>query len=210
MVKVTGPMMSLDASGTVAGTVTFSKWKGRNYVRQRVKPHNPKSVMQISMRAMMKFLSQSWAAVTAPDKASWEDKADARAISTFNAYVSENQNGWRNFDAPKTDEAQATNREPDDWTSYTATPGVREMLLTLTTDGNESVNWGCIIYRSTTTGFTPSLSNVIAVIHSELNTEVMTYSDGPLEADDYYYQAQMFSIDGVFGALSTQFTGEIT
>ena len=43
MAKVTGPLMSLDASGTVAGTVVFSKWHGRNYVRQRVIPQNPRS-----------------------------------------------------------------------------------------------------------------------------------------------------------------------
>ena len=41
MVKVYGPMMSLDATGTIGKTATFSKWKGRNYVRQRVVPANP-------------------------------------------------------------------------------------------------------------------------------------------------------------------------
>ncbi len=45
--------MSLDASGTVAGTITFSKWKGRNYVRQRVTPANPQSEMQRTYRASM-------------------------------------------------------------------------------------------------------------------------------------------------------------
>lgn len=43
MAKVTGPLMSLDASGTVGKTATFSKWKGQNYVRLRVTPRNPQS-----------------------------------------------------------------------------------------------------------------------------------------------------------------------
>lgn len=40
MAKVTGPLMSLDASGTVGKTAVFSKWKGQNYVRLRVTPMN--------------------------------------------------------------------------------------------------------------------------------------------------------------------------
>ena len=43
MVKLGGPALSLDASGTVGGILTFSKWKGRPYVRTRVIPSNPKS-----------------------------------------------------------------------------------------------------------------------------------------------------------------------
>jgi len=31
MVKLNAPLMSLDASGTVANSITFAKWKGRNY-----------------------------------------------------------------------------------------------------------------------------------------------------------------------------------
>lgn len=41
MAKVTGPLMSLDASGQVGKTIVFAKWKGQNYVRELVKPLNP-------------------------------------------------------------------------------------------------------------------------------------------------------------------------
>ena len=97
MVKLAGPMMSLDASGTVANTVTFSKWKGRPYVRMRVIPSNPKSGGQVGMRSMSRFLTQIWASLTAGNKATWEERATAAAISPFNAFLSFNQFRWRNF-----------------------------------------------------------------------------------------------------------------
>jgi hypothetical protein len=50
MAKVTSPLMSLDASGSIAGALTFSKWKGRNYVRQLVIPANPRTTGQQTSR----------------------------------------------------------------------------------------------------------------------------------------------------------------
>jgi len=47
MAKVKGPLMSLEASGTVADTITFDK---RGFVRNRVIPTNPKSDSQGNVR----------------------------------------------------------------------------------------------------------------------------------------------------------------
>jgi len=50
MAKVTGPLMSMDASGKFAGALVFSKWKGRPTVRQLVTPANPMSANQVTSR----------------------------------------------------------------------------------------------------------------------------------------------------------------
>ena len=50
MAKVTGPLMSLSASGTVGGTITFDK---RGFVRQRVIPANPQTDLQGNQRQML-------------------------------------------------------------------------------------------------------------------------------------------------------------
>lgn len=63
MAKVTGPLLSLDASGSVADTMTFSKWKGRNYVRQRVTPSNPKTADQLAVRSILGTLAKACKAV---------------------------------------------------------------------------------------------------------------------------------------------------
>jgi len=53
MAKVNGPLMSMDATGSFAGTLVFQHWKGRNTVRQLVKPANPKTSGQLTARNAM-------------------------------------------------------------------------------------------------------------------------------------------------------------
>lgn len=67
MAKVSGPLMSMDASGKFANTLVFSKWKGRPTVRQLVTPANPQSANQQTARNAMRVLAvgQSWANFTA-------------------------------------------------------------------------------------------------------------------------------------------------
>lgn len=59
MARVTAPLLSLDASGTVGKTATFSKWKGRNYVRLRVTPQNPQSNSQAQVRTILAALGKT-------------------------------------------------------------------------------------------------------------------------------------------------------
>lgn len=50
MAIVSGPLMSMDASGAFAGTLVFTKWKGRPVVRQLVTPSNPQTTDQVDAR----------------------------------------------------------------------------------------------------------------------------------------------------------------
>ena len=59
MSKVTGPLGSLDASGSIANTLVFSKWKGRNYVRLLVTPKNPMSDGQAEARTKLGVLGKA-------------------------------------------------------------------------------------------------------------------------------------------------------
>ena len=59
MAKVSGPLMSLDASGKIADTIVFAKWKGRNYVRQLVTPANPQTAGQKAVRAILGTLAKA-------------------------------------------------------------------------------------------------------------------------------------------------------
>lgn len=53
MTRLTGPCLSFDGSATIGKVLVFSKWKGRNYARLRVKPYNPKSAYQTGIRETM-------------------------------------------------------------------------------------------------------------------------------------------------------------
>lgn len=50
MAKVTGPLMSLEASGTIGNALTFSRWVGRPYVRRYTVPANPQTLDQENHR----------------------------------------------------------------------------------------------------------------------------------------------------------------
>lgn len=63
MSKVSAPFLSLDASGTVASTLTASKWKGRNYMRLRIIPANPQTSGQKSVRSVLGTLAKACKAV---------------------------------------------------------------------------------------------------------------------------------------------------
>jgi len=63
MSKVSAPFLSLDASGTVASTLTASKWKGRNYMRLRIIPANPKTAGQNSVRSILGTIAKACHAV---------------------------------------------------------------------------------------------------------------------------------------------------
>ena len=51
MAKVTGPLLALDASGTIAKAITFSHWKGIKVVKSYAKPSNPRSALQTAHRS---------------------------------------------------------------------------------------------------------------------------------------------------------------
>jgi hypothetical protein len=201
MVKVHGPMFSLDASGTIGKAATFSKWKGRNYVRERVVPANPKSGPQIGMRAMLSFISKQWASLSAAEKATWDTRAKATVISTFNAFTSYNQKRWRSFQGPSKDdpaaEASATPAAP----TTTPTGGIRQIELSIA-DGAAVPDWGWFIYRSGTTGFTPAYSNCVAIVPRSGTPTV--FIDTPLTAGTYYYRVGGFMDDGIKGTLEVE------
>lgn len=100
MAKVTGPFMSIDASGTIYNTLTASIWKGRNYIRGFFRPTNPKTDAQFTVRTLLATAVAAWQALEAVMPASgaagaetYKDQWNIAArdvyppISGFNYYV---------------------------------------------------------------------------------------------------------------------------
>lgn len=102
MAKVTGPFMSIDASGTIYNALTASIWKGRNYIRGYVRPSNPKTAGQLVVRTLLATAVAAWqlleavmpvSGAGAPD--TYKDQWNIAArdvyppISGFNYYVKE-------------------------------------------------------------------------------------------------------------------------
>lgn len=194
MVKVSAPMLSLDASGSIAGAMVFSKWKGRNYVRALVKPANPKSVKQVSVRAMFKFLAQYWTNISDANQATWNDRADDLVVSPFNAFMSANQGRWRNFKAPSMKDPAAPAGSHAAIGTFSATGGVRLATLGWTVN-TANHGWGVMIFRSATADFDAGFDNLIAVVPC-MDADTYDYIDSPLAAGTYYYDWIGFTYEG--------------
>lgn len=63
MPRLTGPFMSLSASGTLGKTLTASIWKGQPYMRLRVIPINRNSTGQKTVRSVLGTLAKAARAV---------------------------------------------------------------------------------------------------------------------------------------------------
>lgn len=206
MALITGPLLSLDARGSVAGSLVFSNWKGRPYVRQLVTPSNPKSAGQVSTRAMFKFLAQAWAALSAADKATWEDLAAATTISAFNAYVAYNQNRWTQFTWPY-DRPTPTAGAVPVMGALTATGAIRQASVSQVITTPNQI-WGMAIARSITTGFTPAKTDIVAVV--QYTASPVVYIDTPLAPGTYYYRCAGFDKEGELSAFVAENDAVVT
>lgn len=59
MAKVTGPLMSMSASGKLADTIVYFAWKGIHVVREWLKPANPKTADQGDQRLITGALGRA-------------------------------------------------------------------------------------------------------------------------------------------------------
>jgi hypothetical protein len=97
MAKVTGPLMSMTASGAFGGTLVFANRLGSNVVRQLVTPANPRSVGQTDARNIQRVAAACQAqanAMTAINSTlTLRDKAEIAAITPsgqrWNSYFSQ-------------------------------------------------------------------------------------------------------------------------
>lgn len=197
--KTTGPMFSLDASGSIGGILTASKWKGRSYFRTLVKPSNPKTAGQVANRAMLKFLSQSWANLTSPQKANWDQLAANLSISPFNAYVKENQRRWTNVLTPSVNYPAGNSDIAGTESTPVLTAGVKMIQVALTIT---ALNQNFGIWLCAQNGGGPSMvkSETLAIVEAKSVATFNFMHTGLTTGDVWHYIATTFSLDGVVGA----------
>lgn len=68
-----------EVSGSVGGVV-FSRNRGGNYVRTRVKPSNPSTEYQVAVRNALSTASGDWKDLTDAQRAAWKSWADSNPI----------------------------------------------------------------------------------------------------------------------------------
>ncbi len=86
--KVTGPLLSISARGSVAKTLTYSVWKGTAYVKEWFTPSNPQSATQTNVRTAWDMLVLSWQNQHISVKTIWNTYAEGSGMSGFNQFMS--------------------------------------------------------------------------------------------------------------------------
>lgn len=195
MVKLRGPGLSASASGSLADALTFSSSKGRAYLKHKPTPAQPRSGNQISMRAMMQFLSQQWQNLTAGNQATWAIAYPDPLLSAYNAFIKHNLNRWRNHKPPSKEYPAAETGAAGDNPNLGAHNGVRHIDIAAGDDMGVAQLWGFLIFHSATATPDADFDKLVKIIRAEdLNAHWWNHS--PLPTGTHYYRAITFTTSG--------------
>lgn len=207
MVKVTGPLNSEGASGSIGKALTISSYKGKAYIRRHVTPKNPNSPAQLAMRAMLSFLASQWATLTPADQATWTTLAEQTGIEPFNAYVAHNQARWHRLKTPTKTYPDTPSPPTPNAPVVTAAGDVHHASLDIV-PGLHPPDWGYTIHRQKGGAFLLQWSNLVAVIpFAAYHTP---FEDAPLDAGTYSYKLRAFHHEGGNSATSANKTATVT
>lgn len=92
MAKISAPMLSIGAAGTIADALTFSTWKGRPYTKRKPTPHDPHSARQKGFRAVMTWLAAQWTTLSTANQDTWQQLDPRKPIPGYNRFVGTNLN----------------------------------------------------------------------------------------------------------------------
>jgi hypothetical protein len=149
----------------------------------------------------MAFLATRWKHIDPSSQATWLESADSLKISAFNRYAGVNARDWRDLLAPSMETPAERYCTP----VVTGAPAAAVSGRQVTISAAHSVggdDWGVVLCRSLTTGFTPTTMNAVAV-HVAGGTSA-DFVDGPLSPDTYYYKLLVFTTDGVLSVSSVE------
>ena len=206
MAGVKAPLFGLDASGALGGSIVFSKWKGRNYVRKLSIPSNPKSGLQVGMRASMRFVTQDFTNLTAGQKAAWDTLAAVDNITQLNAQVRDAQRRTRVNDGVRRGPAESSGTTPDAAATPTATAQPKSLVLAWTAGANPP-EYAWMIFKSLTGVFDEDVSNLLRIVAAA----TLTFTDVKLTTGvEVFYSLIGVNFDGELGAASAEFSGTPT
>ena len=90
MARLTGPLMSLSASGTIGKTITYGSWKGIQYARERVIPANPQTTSQTQTRDVFAFLQDFYKFAPSIAREPWIAATSSIPMTPQNMLLSKN------------------------------------------------------------------------------------------------------------------------
>ena len=95
MAKTTAPLLGFGASGQIAKTQVYSKWKGRLYARKHVVPANPRTTAQTATRTAFTWLMAVWKLSPSLWQDVWNAYATGQVLTGRNAMAKFNISNLR-------------------------------------------------------------------------------------------------------------------
>lgn len=95
MAKVTGPLFSQEASGTLANLLNYGKSGKTRYARRKPVPTQANSPAQLQTRLYWQSICYNWGAVNAVNQASYEAIKDQRGVTGFGAWAGITSQNWK-------------------------------------------------------------------------------------------------------------------
>jgi len=87
MAKPTAPLLSFHGSGSIAKTLVYASWRGRNYVRQHVIPSNPRTTSQTTTRNVFTNLQEIYKRMSPTNTEVWDDFTKGQPLTSRNAFT---------------------------------------------------------------------------------------------------------------------------
>lgn len=194
MVKLKGPGMARDASGSLAETVIFSNWKGKSYLKLHQKPKQPRTQKQLAMRAIVNFITKIWKSLPAADPTSWTPLAAELNVSNINACLAYNLERWRGFHYPATLFPGNEVLPCQTWNQWNITGDIRHanhfLQGLIPNDGR-----GWAIHRGTAAGFPRAWDTLLHILPYFSGLTDYNWTDH-LDPGTYWYRGVRISSDG--------------
>ena len=95
MAKITGPLLSFGAAGSLGGVMTFAQWRGQPYARTLVIPANPQTTAQTLTRDIFANMNTRWKTGGPLLRAPWNRFAVGQRFVGRNSYMGKNLEAMR-------------------------------------------------------------------------------------------------------------------
>lgn len=201
MVKLKGPAVSTEATGSIADVLCFLKGKQATIAKKYATPGNKTTRPQLGVRAMVKFLAEQWKNLSSIEQATWEEPSQAQHFAPYHAYIKYNMIRWKTFRYPSTTYPAAEALTPTSAPGLFLTAKIKSIRVETNAWGS-GVCWGYVHFQSTSNGFTPSPHNAVYVKTRDAWSTVFLLT--PIETGTYYQRAFPFRRDGRPGNMSLQ------
>jgi len=200
MAKTRASLLSTNATGSLANTLTWQTWRGRNYARKKPIPAQPRTAAQQHPRMMFQTLVTAWKQLSSAQRATWQTHPTAPATSPYHAYVRTGLQRWALHRGPSA--LWPTSDEFWDCDYYEYGGSTDHMLLSLYGENSDPYpTFLQLCYLKDWPAGFPDPPYIVAAKFTPLTANVQAQWLAP-QSGTYKFQWQSCDLEGRWGNLS--------